>query len=157
MTLLTYPWGAYARLQAELSTIADSHRSWGAEAGLDYFVAAIDAGQPVNPDQIQRATQTGLRRERYRAALVLQKHSGSLRRDRLTGKLTPGEPSVDPQPDLEVRSAIQSAHHQLPPAGRALLESLVAGDEYAEIASELGVTEAALRVRLSRLRRQIAA
>jgi DNA-directed RNA polymerase specialized sigma24 family protein len=105
---------------------------------------AANAPTPANDDDyVDRTISTAQRRERYRAAL---------RRLYLIRDV------AGPHPDqqLDARAALRSARARVTKAEWILLCAVAVGYSYTEIAARRGSTAGALRVRVSRLRRDIA-
>jgi hypothetical protein len=140
------PWDKYASLQAELrDTYTVGNRTWAVEDAMNHIAAAEPtAPTPANDDDyIDRTIRTAQRRERYRAAL---------RRVYLV------QEPVGPRPDqhLDARADLRSARAKIAKADWDLLCAVAVGRSYTEIAAQRGSTAGALRVRVSRLRRDIA-
>jgi len=155
--MVDFSWDKYAPLQAELRdnhTVGD--RSWGVEAGLNGILSAEPTSHPpANDDDIQRVVSSEQRRERHRAALrrLYLTEDDGMRRN--------GMPVNSPRgPDLEtfieVRAELKSTRTKVTKSDWDLLCAVATGREYAEIAAAKGGTVGALRVRVSRLRREIA-
>ncbi len=140
------PWDYYASFQAELmDTYTVGNRSWAVEDVLT-GIAAVGPTLPTpanDDDYVDRAISTAQRRERYRAAL---------RRVYLVQNPT----GPHPEQQLDARVALRSARTKVSKADWDLLSAVAVGWSYTEIAARRGSTAGALRVRVSRLRRDIA-
>lgn len=155
--MVDFLWAKYAPLQAELRdnhTVGD--RSWGVEAGLNRILSAEPTDHPpANDDDIERVVSSEQRRERHRAALrrlYLTEDDGPRRNG--TAVNSPRGP--DPETFLQVRAELKSARAKVTKSDWVLLCAVAVGRDYAEIAAANGGTPGAMRVRVLRLRREIA-
>lgn len=138
-------WDKYASLQAELrGTFTVSNRSWAVEDFLNQLAAVGPTDQVSANDDgyVERAVSTAQRRERHRAVL---------RRLYLLE-----DPHPHPEEYLDARAGLRSVRAKVTKADWNLLCALAAGRGYTKIAAHRGGTVGALRVRVSRLRREIA-
>lgn len=134
-------WGAYARLQQTLERRRRvDDRTWGLEAGLNRLLSA----EPPAEEDVDRAILSESRKERYRT---------ELRRT---------YPSDDPskgtlQHTLDTRQRFRRIQARVTAMEWAILRAVAEGYTYKEIASFAKVSPGALRVRVLRLRRTLAA
>jgi hypothetical protein len=145
MTDLPYPWGVYARLQTEMlrgSRITD--QSWGTEAAMNGVLASLQDNKPPTPDEIERTAASERRRERRRAYLRLVYLAGS-------------DTSPHPEAALIARHELDIARSRVSERDWSVLCQVGSGCGYAELASVNGGTSGGWRVRVLRLRRQLAA
>ena len=140
-----FPWDKYAALQAELrDTYTVGNRSWAVEDAMNHITVGPIEETPANDDgYVDRAVSTAQRRERHRAALR-----------RLY--LVEGHAGPHPEEQLDARAALRSARAKAAKADWDLLCAVAVGCSYTEIAAWRGSSAGALRVRVSRLRRDIA-
>jgi DNA-directed RNA polymerase specialized sigma24 family protein len=137
-----HPWGAYARLQGELAhrTRVDS-RSWGLEAGLNHPLTQFSP----DADDIERAVQSASRKERHRSTLL-----------RIYPTTVAGF-GADVVATVDARRRLRRIRARVTPDEWVLLRAVGEGLEYREIADRLKVNPGALRARVLRLRRVLAA
>lgn len=137
-----HSWDAYARLQAELARRprVDDY-SWGLEGGLDRLL--LSASDQPNEEEVDRAVRSENRRTRHRARL---------RRVYLVRDLG----VFDPTGALTARHDLQAVEAQVEDDDWTLLREIGEGRAYGEIAADWGVSEGQLRVRVLRLRRELA-
>ncbi|MGC2830049.1 MAG: hypothetical protein WB994_10450 [Candidatus Acidiferrum sp.] len=143
MSDLPHPWSAYLRLQNKLARRRriDDH-TWGLEAGL----SRILTGTIPCAEDVDRAVRSESRKERYRVQL---RHA-YLKTDDLTVKPIP-ENAFDARRHLRRIRARVSAEEW------ALLRAVGDGFEYKELAVASNAATGALRIRVLRLRRRLAA
>jgi len=142
---ITHPWGAYARLQSQLSRRSriDDH-AWGEEAALDFILTSMLDSNPSSPEDIQRAAANGARQARYRARLRAM-HVQDV--ELLEDSISSGAEAC--QALALIRSAVMDDDWRL-------LLGVAAGYDYKELTLRLNVTAGGLRTRTSRLRRELA-
>jgi len=145
--MVDFLWGKYACLQAELRDKPSvGNRSWGIEAGLNRILSSVPLSNDpsANDDDIERAVNNEQRRERHRAAL---RHL----------YLVTEEPGPHPETSLQARAELRLARAKVTKSDWDLLSAVAIGHDYAEIAAAEPRTPGALRVRVLRLRREVAA
>ena len=142
MCELPHPWGAYARLQEELAhrSRVDS-RAWGLESGLN--APLTQSFLPV--EDIDRTVQSASRKERHRAQL------------RQVYPTTHALPPADPESSVDARRRLRRVQAQVTRGEWVLLRAIGEGHEYKDIAEVLNASPGALRARVLRLRRVLAA
>ena len=142
MANLPHPWDAYVRLQNSLGREHRlSDRSWGTEAGMAYILGEATASPPTQPE-INQVVATSRRRER---------HHGS-RRASMPEHLT------TPHPDsyLQARNELAVMRSRLSDRNWKLLATAGSGVDYKEIARRFSTSQGNLRVKVLRLRREMA-
>ncbi|MGY3134598.1 hypothetical protein ACVWZM_005280 [Bradyrhizobium sp. USDA 4501] len=141
MADLPHPWGVYARLQSNLSNnhqVGD--RSWGTEAAMNFVLeSASDA--PSDQD-VRLVVATSRRRERHRIA----------RREPLSEHFA----TAHPDKALEARSELADIRGRIGKTNWDLLSAVAAGSSYKEISAAMALREGVARVRVIRLRAQLA-
>jgi hypothetical protein len=141
MADLPHPWGIYARLQSNLRNnhqVGD--RSWGTEAAMNFVLeSASDA--PSDHD-VRLVVATGRRRERHRIA----------RREPLSEDFA----TAHPDDALEARSELAVIRRRIGKANWDLLSAVGAGSSYKEISAAMAIPQGVARVRVVRLRVQLA-
>ena len=149
MSKLPFPWNIYEENQSKAVRCGRvTDRSWGIEAGLNRFLAAVESGSGITDPQrfqnsIDRAMATGSRVERYRAQLRRK----CLRQD----PERHAEYHMLAQACLaEIRSIVSTEEWKL-------LISVATGITCREIATSRGSTAGSVRIRLSRLRKRLTA
>lgn len=136
-------WAEYARIQSQLSKCATStDRQWGLEHAADQILTAIEQGQPCELASTKRYVETGARRQRYRAS-ILRLHQDTI---------TPINPA--PETALEARSEVIYLSSRDPEI--KLVQRVVEGHSYRELAQAFAATESSLRKRASRCRQRLA-
>jgi hypothetical protein len=150
MSKFDFAWRCYKNLQQralDSQCLGDS--SWGIERGLDYLIAAIGSDTvPQNPQTLEanlkRAMASGSRRERA--------HSSSLKTWLVSREAASIESEVDATAALaRIVNAVAG------PIDQQILYKTSLGYSDAEIAADLASTSGAIRARISRLRRKLAA
>ncbi|MEA2755607.1 MAG: hypothetical protein QOJ54_1896 [Aliidongia sp.] len=142
MADLPHPWDLYARLQSSLwheRRVDD--RSWGNEAGMTHILNS-PAGCPPTQHEVKRVVATTRRRERYRDS-----------------RRTPmPEDVATPHPEcgLHARHELATIQSNLDDRDWKLLTAAAIGFDYKEISRTRSTPQGALRVRVSRLRRELA-
>jgi sigma-70-like protein len=148
MADLPHPWGAYARLQGDLSR---RHRAdgpaWGIEEALNRILRFDNTVTPITQADIDRAVASGARRERSRASL------------RTRYAIVEAEllQTTDTAAVVEVRQELALLEALAGGQDWALLCAVAEGRRYAEIAVQTHVSPGSLRARVLRLRRTFAA
>ena len=136
MTELPHPWGAYLRHQEELAHRRDvDDRVWGLEAAMNRLLDGALA-----PEEVDRAVDSGGRKERYRRALRSKRWEGQLAIPTMEDALDAGQ-------------VLEDLGTQMCDADWCLLVEVGEGYRYCEIATSRGVTTGAIRTRVCRLRR----
>ena len=134
-------WGAYTRLQAELShdgRICD--HTWGLETALNRILAFPQA-KHTNED-VDRMAASARRRERHRTRLRL---AHAARAD-----TSPSSETI-----VAARQELRAVRAKVVARDWALLCEVAGGRRYDEVAEIVGETPGSLRVRVLRLRRQL--
>ena len=135
------PWDKYLQRQRKLfkSNIVDG-TSWGREAQLNRILASDPACEQPSAEELDRAARSEARRERHRARLrrlyIPRAEFEHEERERV----------------LQVREDLRTAKARATGEEWALLRAVGDGSTYAEIATEVGASSGALRVRVLRLR-----
>ena len=145
MADLPHPWAMYARLQTEI--LRSSHvssQSWGAEAAMNHVLAAIQDNRPPTSDEVARTAASARRQVRYRAHLRLI-------------HLPANDTVLHPEDMLVARHELHAVRSKISEPDWSLLCQVAEGHGYAELASAIGGTPGCLRVRVTRLRRYLAA
>jgi hypothetical protein len=151
MSKFAFAWRCYADLQQHA---LQSHRigdcSWGLEQGLDYLIAAISSDTvPVNPQILE----ANLKRAMASSSRLERAHS-SARRTWLQPRS--GTASIDNE--VEASAALNKiAQVVTGSVEQQILFKTGLGYSDAEIAHEFASTPNAIRIRLLRLRRKLAA
>jgi hypothetical protein len=145
MTDLPSPWDIYARLQTEmLCGSRVTNQSWGTEAAMNHVLASLQDTKSPEADEIERTAASERRRERRRANLRLV-------------YLTSSEIFPDPEAPLIARHELAIVQSKVSARDWSALCQVGSGCGYAELASANGGTSGGWRVRVLRLRRQLAA
>lgn len=134
-------WACYARVQQRLgSRTRIDDRAWGLEAEADQLLLDLLA-----TDNAARAGQTAARRERYRASIRGRGYDHAA--------WCPGRPD-----DVaHARQHLRVMREAVGEDGWRLMLEVAAGHSYEEIATRFATTAGALRVRMLRWRRELAA
>jgi hypothetical protein len=146
MKKLQRHWAVYAHIQSLLrNRSADDDRARGYEAALDLIVSTVGAGsEGPSEDEIRRAIAAASRRARYQRALLLE--------------YTLEEPANDAVFDqVHARQVLRELRQQVSSSDWALLSAVANGKPYEVLARRFESTAGALRVRVLRLRKQLAA
>jgi hypothetical protein len=144
MAELPHPWRIYAQLQSALSrSYCVNNDSWGIEAGLEIILTSPPDISPPTDQDILRAINSKRRRE-YRRSKLRLRH------------LRPDEDKPDPEQALVARSELRRVSSQVRYSDWVLLRALALGDDYAAIAEKTGSRPGTARVRVLRLRKQLA-
>jgi DNA-binding NarL/FixJ family response regulator len=111
---------------------------WGLEAALNRLLTSSSLGRDA-----ERTVRSESRNERHRA--------------RLRRMYLRAEEGASPHPHnaLDARLQLRAIAAKVTPGERRLLQAVGEGYEYAEIATQMGYTAGALRVRVARLRRML--
>ena len=150
MSKFAFAWRCYADLQ---QGAVRSHRSgdslWGIERGLDYLIAAVSSDTvPTDPQtleaNVRRAMASGSRLERA--------HSSAMRK-----WLLPRNISASLEDEVDARAALGKIAHTMDSVEQQILFRTGLGYSDAEIAQEVVSTPNAVRIRLLRMRRRLAA
>lgn len=158
-------WAVYARLQQKVSTTTDVEHGATLEKALNVILEPDYSVEATTEADFLRAAATAGRQERYRAAL----------RRQYCGDLPAGEPTVKAANDDNYHHAPTMTHGtalddniharrelarlalQLPAADLSLLAAVAEGISYNELARQHDRSPAALRTRVTRLRRTLCA
>jgi hypothetical protein len=144
MAELPHPWRLYAQLQSQLSrNFCVDDQVWGIEAGLDLILATPPDIPPPANDNILRVVNSTRRREQRRSRLRLL-------------YLRPDEDRPDLEQALFARSELRRITSQLHGRDWYCCTLSPSGEDYAQVASKLKSKPGAVRVRVLRLRRQLA-
>jgi DNA-directed RNA polymerase specialized sigma24 family protein len=146
MDELPEEWRQYARTQALLANRTNlDDQSWGLEAALDHCLDTISdpAEETHSPKDVETVVASARGRERHRRRLRLV--------------YLPVDDSFDPLPLIEARSELRAVLRSMEDGDRTILMQTYLGSSGAEIAAVIGVTPAAFRKRISRLRHRISA
>ncbi|HEV7879262.1 hypothetical protein [Bradyrhizobium sp.] len=141
MADLPHPWAIYARLQNSLSNnnqVGD--RSWGTEAAMNFVLTS--ASDALSEHDVEKIVATGRRRERHRIA----------RREPLIEDF----PTVHPEAALMARSELAAIRRKVGVGNWDLLAAVGAGSSYNEISAAMAVPQGLARVKIMRLRTQLA-
>lgn len=145
MADLPHAWRVYARIQQQLSNCAAlSQRAWGLEAALNELLSY----QPqLSESELSRTIASAERRHRYRHA-QLQRYA---EQDHEEASL------ADPIAEaLDADQILQRIRGAVADPDWLVLNALAEGESYKVLADELGTSSGALRVRISRARKQLA-
>ena len=144
MAELPHPWGAYTGLARELSSRCRvDDQSWGAEAALNQILASLQQGQSPSLEDIDRTAATARRGERHRAHLRLVHFPAS------------DDTAASPEAEFIARDKLNNISSQLTQRDWTTLLEIGAGSDYGEVASLVGGTAGALRVRVLRIRKEL--
>lgn len=143
---LPHQWGEYARLQANSGRRSQiDSASWGLEAQMNAFLASPGDCTSADGERLERIRKSAARRERARSTLR-QLHSSEL------------IPEVgDPTLHLQARESLRLIAARISITDLALVVAVAHGYEHTHIATLRKVSAGSLRVRLTRLRRQLIA
>lgn len=145
MAELPHPWSAYARLSRGLSRrCCIDGQSWGAEAALNQILILLQQGGSPSQEDIGRMGATARRGERHRAHLRLV-------------HLPASEFAASPEAAFAARDELTAISSGLTERDWTILSEVSAGRDYSEVASLVGGTVGALRVRVARIRKELKA
>ena len=145
MAELPHPWSAYASLARGLSRrhcIDD--QSWGAEAALNQILTSLQQGKSPSQEDIHRMGATARRCERHRAQLRVV-------------HLPVSESAASPEAAFAARDELNAISSRLAERDWIILSEVSAGRNYGEVVSMVGGTVGALRVRVTRVRKELKA
>ena len=143
MSELPHLWSAYEALQEQLARKCQiDHHAWGLEAGLNRLLMQPD-GCPTQEDAA-RAVRSATRKERHR-----RKARGMY--------LVAAEFAGSPENVVAARERLRIAKARVTTEEWAFLCAVAEGQGYKEIAPDSPGAAGRLRVRVLRLRRQLAA
>lgn len=144
MADLPHQWRTYARIQRQLlgCTSLGQH-SWGLEAALGSILTR--ATEPLESD-LSRMIATTERLHRHRMA--------QLRRlaDQEAEALVSSDPMAD---SLNAEQVLQRIRASIPERDWFVLQTIVEGSSYGEVADEIEATCGSLRTRVARVRKCI--
>lgn len=144
MAELPHPWSAYVRISRGLSRrCCIDDQSWGAEAALNQILTSLQQGQSPSLGDIGRIGATARRGERHRTRL------------RLTYLPASDDLAASPEEEFVVRDALDAISSRLSKRDWTILSEVSAGRDYGEVASLVGSTVGALRVRVLRMRKDL--
>ncbi len=142
MAELPHPWSAYARLSRGLSSrCCIDDQSWGAEAALNQILTSLQQGQSPSLGDIGRMGATARRGERHRTRL------------RLVYLPASDDVAASPEEEFVAWDALDAISSQLSKRDWTILSAVSAGRDYGEVASLVGSTVGALRVKVLRMRK----
>ncbi len=142
MAEVPYDWAEYARCQQQLSTRAQiDDAAWGLEAGLNSILERKSASEEATETETIRTIATASRRNRYRTNL-LKRHTAYFA----------DENNVSALLHYEARSDLAKLAFSLSFESYQLLISIGQREERCELAAKFGLSDAALRARISRAR-----
>jgi hypothetical protein len=146
MAELPHPYGAYERLQnhSRNKTRLD-HEYWGTDAALEALLNEPPGGSVMQPADVERVVSTTARRERYRASL------------RATHAATEEPADEALLRASEARQIVEIIQGRVANDDWMLLQAVAEGEKYAVLAERRGVTPGSLRVKVYRLREELAA
>ena len=153
-------WGAYARLQSELSATTSISVGGALEEALNIIHQPDFIPGALSEADMLRLAANAARQERHRSALRRQAYACELdeavaARGTDDGGIATGASSLDDQ--LHARRELQRIAEQLRDDDLTLLVEAAAGVPYEELAASHSSTSAALRSRVCRLRRALIA
>lgn len=146
MAELPHPYGAYERLQdhSRSKTRLD-HEYWGTDAALEALLNEPPGESVMQCADIERVVSTTARRERYRASL----------RATYAATEQPAEDALHRA--SEARQIMEIIQRRVANDDWMLLRAVAEGQKYAVLAERRGVTAGSLRVKVYRLREELAA
>lgn len=158
MTKIPHSWGAYARLQAKLSTTTSIITGVALEESLNVIQQHDCSADTLDEAEMFRRAANAARQERHRSAL--RRHVQACAFDEATaahgyddGDVSVGASSLDDA--LHARRELQRIAEYLSDDEWDLLTGVAAGLSYEELAAQYTSTSAALRSRVCRLRQAL--
>lgn len=153
-------WGAYARLQAKLSTTTSVTIGGALEAALNVIHQPDFSVTALHDADMMRIAANAARRERHHGALRRQAQAVALDEVASARSVDDGDPgsgasSLDDQ--LHARRELQRIADRLSDDDWNLVTDVAAGTAYEELAAPYSSTPTALRSRVFRLRRAMSA
>lgn len=143
MSELSYYWIVYARVSGGLSRrCCIDDQSWGAEATLNQILVSLEQNGSLSEEDVSRMGATARRGERHRAQIRLV-------------HLPAYEPSPSPEAAFAARDELNAISSRLTGRDWTILSEVSAGRDYGEVASLVGGTVGALRVRVARMRKDL--
>ena len=145
MAELPHQWSAYARVARGLSRrCCIDAQSLGAEATLNQILVSLEQGSSPSQEDVSRMGATARRGERHRAQLRLV-------------HLPVSESYPSPEAAFAARDELKAISSRLTGPDWTILSEVSAGRDYGEVASLVGGTVGALRVRVARIRKALRA
>ena len=160
MAEIPHYWGAYARLQSNLSATTSITFGGALEVALNVIHQPDFSAEALAEADMLRLAANAARKERHRSSLRHQAQAAALdeeiaARGNDDGDVSTGASSLDDQ--LHARQELQRIASRLPDDDWDLLTGAAAGISYDELAASHASSSAALRSRVCRLRQALMA